>query len=122
MAMRLIRIVPLPLESTARTILIGALKLHPFMPFFTTEIYNFLPGIVEDDELMLSDWPIFDPTWEDKDSEKRIKIVMDAARKIRAIRLEMNVPVNVKRPCMSCPMLIQSEIFLKQCCLSRSAG
>ena len=79
-------------QSTARTILIGALKLlHPFMPFFTTEIYNFLPGIVEDDELMLSDWPIFDPTWEDKDSEKRIKIVMDATRKIRAIRLEMNV-------------------------------
>ena len=83
------------------------------MPFFTTEIYNFLPGIVEDDELMLSDWPIFDPTWEDKDSEKRIKIVMDATRKIRAIRLEMNVPVKRKAPLHVLPDADSiGEIFL----------
>ncbi|HHX36709.1 MAG TPA: class I tRNA ligase family protein, partial [Clostridiaceae bacterium] len=101
-------------QYTARSILIGALQLlHPFMPFFTTEIYNFLPGIKENDELMLTDWPTFDPELADKDSEKQIGIVMDATRKIRAIRLEMNVPVKRKTPLYVLPDdQVIGEIFL----------
>lgn len=70
--------------------------LHPFMPFITEEIYLSLPGAEE--TIMLAEFPVYKEEFafvkESKDFEK----VMEAIKKIRNTRSEMDVPPSKKVP------------------------
>lgn len=78
----------------ARAILLDTLKaclklLHPFMPFFTEELYSFLPGA--EDSLMLCQWPDAAAYVYEAKSEEDMNTLMNAVRQVRNIRTEMNV-------------------------------
>lgn len=84
-------------HETAEQILLyvmeGFLKLlHPFMPFFTEEIYQHLPQ--HEGYLMVSPWPIEDRAFVDERAEEDMQTLMDLIRQIRNLRLELNVPVS----------------------------
>jgi len=68
--------------------------LHPFMPFITEEIYQFLPGT--EGSIMVSPWP--EPGKRFEAEEKAMGSVMELIRGIRNIRAEMNVPAGKKVP------------------------
>ena len=69
----------------------NAMKLlHPYMPFITEEIYNHL--INDGRSIMISQWPEYSDELNFSDDEAKMKIIMDAIRNIRNIRVEMNVP------------------------------
>lgn len=68
--------------------------LHPYMPFITEEIYSGL--INDDDSVMISNWPVKDERFDFPEEERKMSVIMDAIRKIRNIRAEMNVPVSRK--------------------------
>lgn len=84
------------LESklTAQKVLVYVLRnilklLHPFMPFITEEIWQYLPGTKE--ALIVSSWPKYVEENSFKESEKRIEFIMNAIKGIRNARAEMNV-------------------------------
>ena len=62
--------------------------LHPFMPFITEEIWQYLPHHQED-SIMISSWPIADDNAIDSEAEEKMTAIMDAIRSIRNIRAEM---------------------------------
>ena len=75
---------------TLKTVLIDALKLlHPYMPFITEEIFCSLQS--EEESIMISSWPVFDPENDYAKEEKAIETIKEAVRGIRNIRSEMNV-------------------------------
>jgi valyl-tRNA synthetase len=70
--------------------LIGILKLlHPFMPFITEEIYQYLPGHHE--TIMLESWPLAQPELIDLPAVEQMQTVMAAIRAVRNIRAEFNL-------------------------------
>jgi len=78
-------------QSTLRTTLITALKLlHPIAPFITEDIFLALQS--EEETIMLSQWPTYDPAQDDPAAEKAIEAVKEAVRAIRNIRAEKQVP------------------------------
>ncbi|MFZ5352228.1 MAG: valine--tRNA ligase [Bacillota bacterium] len=77
-------------QVTLCKVLAGTMKLlHPFMPFITEEIYLHLP--VEDETIVLAEWPEFDEKNAMPEQEKKMEAVMEAIKAIRNIRAEMNV-------------------------------
>jgi valyl-tRNA synthetase len=81
-------------QTVALTVLTDALKmLHPFMPFVTSEIYSHLPVPDKAPDLMMEEWPAVLEQREDEEAEEQIRLIMEATRAIRTIRLDMNVPV-----------------------------
>jgi valyl-tRNA synthetase len=75
---------------TLKSVLIDALKLlHPYMPFITEEIFCTLQE--EEESIMISRWPEFDPAKCFEKEEKDIETIKEAVRGIRNIRNEMNV-------------------------------
>lgn len=86
-------------KQTAISVLVHTLiqllkLLHPFMPFITEEIYQYLPG--HDETIMLSAWPVPSSTQNYLNSERAMEDVMEAIRGIRNIRSEMDVPPSKK--------------------------
>jgi len=80
---------------TLKTTLIDALKLlHPYMPFITEEIFCTLQS--EEESIMISSWPQYDPARSFAKEEKAIETIKAAVRGIRNIRTEMNVPPSRK--------------------------
>ena len=85
-------------KKVARYILVRALKdmlklLHPFMPFITEEIWNFLPKneATEDNPegfLMKESWPLYDSGLTFDAEVKKLELAMEAIRSIRNIRAE----------------------------------
>ncbi len=63
--------------------------LHPYMPFVTEEIWQYLPH--EGETLMLASWPEADPTYADPAAEDALNALMEMVRGIRNVRLEYNV-------------------------------
>lgn len=81
-------------RETAQAILIKVLKnsmqlLHPFMPFVTEEIYQYLPGHAE--SIMISKWPEADSSKIDKQAEENMQILFEAITKIRHLRTEHQI-------------------------------
>jgi valyl-tRNA synthetase len=81
-------------KNTARYVLLTVLKnilklLHPFMPYITEEIWSHLPGIEK--SLIISEWPKYRDEYNFEESERRISFIMEAVKRIRNIRAEMNV-------------------------------
>lgn len=68
--------------------------LHPFMPFFTEEIYQSL--VHEEGLLMQRAWPINKPELSFETETTQMDMLIDIVRGIRNIRSEMNVPNNKK--------------------------
>ncbi len=80
---------------TLKTVLIESLKLlHPYMPFITEEIFDNIQS--EEDSIMVSSWPVYDPEREFADDEFAAETIKDAVRAIRNVRTSMNVPPAVK--------------------------
>ncbi|MBQ0026221.1 MAG: class I tRNA ligase family protein, partial [Lachnospiraceae bacterium] len=80
---------------TLKKVLIDSLKLlHPYMPFITEEIFCNLQD--EEETIMLSAWPTKDPELTFPEVETSIEMVKEAIRKVRELRLSMNVPPSKK--------------------------
>jgi len=80
---------------TLRTVLVDALKLlHPFMPFITEELF----GAIQETEpsIMISEWPKFSDERCFEAEEKSVECMMECIRKIRELRVSMNVPASKK--------------------------
>jgi len=82
-------------KSVLKVILETSLKLlHVFMPFITTKIYRMI--FPNTKELMLSDWPIQNTVWLFPDEEVEFAKIVEIIKAIRAIRVEKNVPMNMR--------------------------
>lgn len=81
--------------KTLNDVLIKALKLlHPYMPFITEEIFCNLQD--EEETIMLSSWPAFCKEDSYPEEEAKTGLIKEAVRKIREVRLSMNVPLSKK--------------------------
>jgi len=69
--------------------------LHPLMPFVTEEIYQRLP-VKDYESIMASNFPCFDESELDEDSEDRMDVVMGIIDVVRNIRGETGIAPNVK--------------------------
>lgn len=78
-------------KKVARAALVSVLKdllrlLHPYMPFITEEIWEFLPG---NDGYLISDtWPVYDEGKTYEEETAVIEKTMEVIRAIRNIRAE----------------------------------
>ncbi|MDR0949233.1 MAG: valine--tRNA ligase [Lachnospiraceae bacterium] len=80
--------------DTLRIVLRDILKLlPPFMPFLTEEIYC---NLTQEESIMISPWPVFDPASCFDQEERAIEIIKEAVRGIRMIRTEREVPAKRK--------------------------
>jgi len=83
-------------QAVLRHVLLTVVKLlHPVTPFVTEDLFL---ALHEGDEetVMLSDWPIYDPELINPAAEKDIERVKEAVRAIRAVRTEKQVPPSQK--------------------------
>lgn len=77
-------------QTVSLDVLMGILKLlHPFMPFITEEIYQYLPG--HNETIMLESWPIRDQSLVEPEAIEQMQAIMGAIRAIRNIRAEFNL-------------------------------
>ncbi len=75
---------------TLTYVLENVLKLlHPYMPFITEEIYQYLPTV--DGSIVLASWPKYKEEDSMKEEEEKMNLIMEGIRNIRNIRAEMNV-------------------------------
>ncbi|MGI6588369.1 MAG: valine--tRNA ligase [Peptococcia bacterium] len=86
-------------RRTAQKVLAQTLRetmelLHPFMPFLTEEIWQYLPH--EGQTIMLAPWPLGVEKELDEQTEREMALLMDVIRAIRNLRSEMNVPLGKK--------------------------
>ncbi len=70
--------------------------LHPFMPFFTEEIYQYLPQTRG--SIMLASWPLAEKYPQDSGAEEQMQMVMELLRKLRSTRLQYSVPPKKRLP------------------------
>ena len=71
-------------------VLEGLLKLlHPFMPFLTEEVYQYLPE--HDGMLILAHWPEVKPEYDFPREARQMEGLMEVIRSVRNLRAEMNV-------------------------------
>lgn len=90
-------------KQTVQKVLVKVLKeilklLHPFMPFITEEIWQFMPNA--ESLLVTETWPISEVVLIREDAEKKMQIIMDAIRSLRNVRAEMDVVPSRKAKCM----------------------
>ena len=81
-------------KQTARTVLLTVLEqalklLHPIAPFVTEEIWQELPE--ERPSIMISQFPLEHPAWQNEDAEESAELVMEVIGGIRNIRSEMQI-------------------------------
>ena len=102
---------------TLNTVLVDALKLlHPYMPFVTEEIYCTLMDkqsgftgtgelasagevnarLVKAESILISSWPVYMENRAFSAEENAVELIKEAVKGIRALRLDMNVPVSRK--------------------------
>lgn len=80
-------------ENTLRVLVhvlnTGLRLLHPFMPFVTEELYQYLPH--EEDALIIARWPQADARYNDLQAETTMGVLIDLVRGVRNVRSEYNV-------------------------------
>lgn len=79
-------------KAVVRNVLVDSLKtllklLHPFMPFITEEIWQFLPGN-DGSYLIEQEWPLFDESITYEEDSQIIEKAMEIIRAVRNIRAE----------------------------------
>ncbi|NLB88149.1 MAG: valine--tRNA ligase [Syntrophomonadaceae bacterium] len=95
----------LVVQNVLHDVLIEILRLlHPFMPFITEEIYQFMPG--HSKTIMLDRWPVQDEKKMYIDAIKDMQDIMQVIRAIRNIRAEFNISPGAK---IDAVMLIKDE-------------
>ena len=93
-------------QNVLVTVLTGAMKLlHPYMPFITEEIYQALPH--EEKSIMISSWPVPDPSLLNPAAETGMDAVMSAIRSIRELRAQVNANPGKKVPAV---LLVSDEL------------
>jgi valyl-tRNA synthetase len=91
-------------QATLVTTLEKALRLlHPFMPFVTEEIWQYLkaawsPGADWPESLMITRWPAADEAQLDDEAEADMDLLMDLIRQIRNARAEFDVTPGKRVP------------------------
>ncbi|MDZ7820491.1 MAG: class I tRNA ligase family protein [Candidatus Marinimicrobia bacterium] len=82
--------------STAVYVLRSLLKLlHPYAPFITEAIWQFLKTS-DDPDIILAPWPGKEKTPADKAAVRDMELIMGVITAIRTIRSEMTVPPSKK--------------------------
>ncbi|MDD3013771.1 MAG: class I tRNA ligase family protein, partial [Candidatus Gastranaerophilales bacterium] len=84
------RILRYVLERTLRL-------LHPMMPHITEEIWQLIPGETYKDgnkAVMMSKFPEEDASFENKDAENSMNLIIESIRSIRNVRQSLNIPVS----------------------------
>jgi valyl-tRNA synthetase len=81
-------------KETTRRVLVGVLDtclrlLHPFMPFVTEEIWQYIPH--QGEALIIASWPVVDKAYMDEGAETQMNALMDTVRGIRNARTEYGV-------------------------------
>ena len=81
-------------KTNAQRVLVHVLEtslrlLHPYMPFVTEEVWQYLPH--EGETLMLAKWPQADAAYIDAEAESEMNLLIEMVRGIRNARLEYNV-------------------------------
>jgi len=66
--------------------------LHPVMPFVTEELWQHLAERKPDASIMVSQFPVTDKKWIDKNTESEMSFVQNTINSIRNIRGELSVP------------------------------
>ncbi len=80
-------------QSTLLYTLTCILKmLHPFMPYVTDAIYDSLP--IHDENIMISDYPVYDKQLVFKDSENNVNEIINFIRSFRNTLKENNIGSN----------------------------
>ena len=75
--------------------------LHPFIPFITEEIYSYLPTV--EGLIITADYPHYDEADNMQVEEEKMNLIMEAIRKVRNVRTEMNVPPSKKAKILIVP-------------------
>ncbi|MED5579707.1 MAG: valine--tRNA ligase [Nitrospinota bacterium] len=93
------------IDSKSKDILVLVLSqilrlLHPVMPFITEEIWDKLPIKGKKSSIMVSEWPKYDPEFENPDSEEDFSIIIDIVSTIRNLRGELNISPGQEIPCL----------------------
>ncbi|KAF9510893.1 hypothetical protein BS47DRAFT_1347375 [Hydnum rufescens UP504] len=86
-------------QNTLYTCLdLGLRLLHPFMPFVTEELWQRLPRRPSDRTLsiMLSAYPVHDPTFVHPDAEKEFDTVFSTIKTIRSLAAQYNLQSNLQ--------------------------
>ncbi|MEI7884291.1 MAG: valine--tRNA ligase [Clostridia bacterium] len=86
-------------RRTAQAVCLKVLRttmqlLHPFMPFITEEIWQYLPH--GENSIMKSIWPKAELNFEHLEIQKSMEEIMETIRSIRNIRAEMGIIVSKK--------------------------
>ena len=82
-------------QQVLHDVLMGTLRLlHPFMPFITEEIYQFLPQ--HNQSIMLDAWPQPDANLVWQEAIEDMQDLMVVIRAIRNIRSEFNIPPSAR--------------------------
>lgn len=80
----------LVVQNVLHDVLVNILRLlHPFMPFISEEIYQYLPG--HNETIMLDSWPVKDDKKVWTESVEKMQQIMNVIRAIRNIRAEFNI-------------------------------
>ncbi|MGM9988626.1 MAG: valine--tRNA ligase [Bacillaceae bacterium] len=68
--------------------------LHPFMPFVTEEIWQYLPH--QGESITIAAWPTVNENLTDKQAAEDMRLLVDIIRAVRNIRAEVNTPMSKK--------------------------
>ncbi len=90
-------------KKTVKKVLLTVLKdilrlLHPFMPFITEEIWQFIPG--DNGMLVTNHWPKAEPAYTNAQAESDMALIMEAIKNLRNVRAEMDVAPSKKAKCL----------------------
>ncbi len=86
-------------RTTAQNVLAFTLEqtlrlLHPIVPFITEEIWQALPHRGE--SLILAEYPIGAPEWNDAEAEAAVALTIDATRALRNLRAELGIAPGIR--------------------------
>jgi valyl-tRNA synthetase len=89
-------------RSAARATLVRVLDatmrlLHPVMPFITETVWQRLPRRIGNaPSIMVAEWPVADPRWEDEEAEARVADLQEVVATVRNLRAEYGVAPGTK--------------------------
>ena len=113
-------------QSTAailRAVLDQSLRLlHPFMPFVTEEVWQYLYHFSEPDKeswpasaLIVAAWPLYNAAFVDEEAEEQFSLVQQVITRIRDARNQMNVEPGRRIPAIiACGTDIATAMFTEQ--------
>ncbi len=78
-------------QKTLLEVLKSSLKLlHPFIPFITEEIWQYLPER-ETEHIIIAKYPVFEERFIDRNAEKLVQILQELIIGIRSVKAEYNL-------------------------------